>query len=375
MKKKCYKSFSDIPLDSAISLEEVGRRMETFYNFLIENDVKIETKSSPLTSDKYKPKDAELISVLMNLEKSFILGQNIGLPNVDDIRLITSVVKKVKSSHIDPDKILNRLLIVFQIISALSNNNVKVYNPIYIENNVTYNIENNVTYSTKEAVESFESILTDLNISKDDLITLSYETNLNICDLPDVAERIKKIVALRGTSVSAMLKDCNLGKNTIDKMSNGSDIFVSNLAKIADYLDVSVDYLLGRTDNKAINPLSAEFFRILLSDRGINAIKPALKKRIDAYGYENLERDTGLSLMEIKLFLTTDIESGTKGIAKLYLLLGVLETNVYDLLNESVDEKYVKYDIDTSGEIAAYKGKETRAMQPKINREITLPQK
>ena len=189
-------------------------------------------------------------------------------------------------------------------------------------------------------------------------------------------ERIEKLIDEKKFNDKQFTKVTALPSTALTEWRKGkAKPSLSAMTKIADCFNVSIDYLLGRTDNKAINPLSAEFFRVLLSDRGINAIKPALKKRIDAYGYENLERDTGLSLMEIKLFLTTDIEAGTKGIAKLDLLLGVLETNVYDLLNESVDEKHVKYDVDTSGEIAAYKGKETRAMQPKINREITLPQK
>jgi DNA-binding Xre family transcriptional regulator len=46
-----------------------------------------------------------------------------------------------------------------------------------------------------------------------------------------------------------MLLNCELGKNTVAKMSNGTDILTQNFAKIADYLDCSVDYLLGRTDN------------------------------------------------------------------------------------------------------------------------------
>ena len=188
-------------------------------------------------------------------------------------------------------------------------------------------------------------------------------------------ERFQALCKTNRTTPNFVCSQIGKSTATSTHWKNGSVPNGDVLIKIADYFNISVDYLLGRTDNKAINPLSADFFRLLLSDRGINAIKPALKKRVDAYGYENLERDTGLSLMEIKLFLTTDIEAGTKGIAKLDLLLGVLETNVYDLLNESVDEKHVKYDVDTSGEIAAYKGEETRAMQPKINREITLPQK
>mgnify|MGYP003571248543 FL=1 len=50
-----------------------------------------------------------------------------------------------------------------------------------------------------------------------------------------------------------MLSDCKLGINTISKMSSGTDILTQNFAKIADYLDCSVDYLLGRTDNPEVN--------------------------------------------------------------------------------------------------------------------------
>ena len=47
-----------------------------------------------------------------------------------------------------------------------------------------------------------------------------------------------------------MVENCNLSKNTLSSMlSGGSTPKSENLAKIADYLDCSVDYLLGRTDN------------------------------------------------------------------------------------------------------------------------------
>lgn len=50
-----------------------------------------------------------------------------------------------------------------------------------------------------------------------------------------------------------MLSSCELGINTVSKMANGTDILTHNFAKIADYLDCSVDYLLGRTDNPEVN--------------------------------------------------------------------------------------------------------------------------
>ena len=55
------------------------------------------------------------------------------------------------------------------------------------------------------------------------------------------------------TELKQMLSDCKLGINTISQMSKGNDMLSKNLAKIADYLDCSVDYLLGRTDNPEVN--------------------------------------------------------------------------------------------------------------------------
>lgn len=46
---------------------------------------------------------------------------------------------------------------------------------------------------------------------------------------------------------------CKLGIDTISKMSKGTDILTLNFAKIADHLDGSVDYLLGRTDKPEAN--------------------------------------------------------------------------------------------------------------------------
>lgn len=67
-----------------------------------------------------------------------------------------------------------------------------------------------------------------------------------------VAERIKATAKSKGVSVKEVLSNAGLGFNTMANMKTSmpkSD----NLARIADYLDCSVDYLLGRTDNPEIN--------------------------------------------------------------------------------------------------------------------------
>ena len=69
----------------------------------------------------------------------------------------------------------------------------------------------------------------------------------------DISKRIKERAQQQGIALGQMQSSCELGINTISKMAKGTDILTQNFARIADYLDCSVDYLLGRTDNPEIN--------------------------------------------------------------------------------------------------------------------------
>lgn len=69
----------------------------------------------------------------------------------------------------------------------------------------------------------------------------------------EIANRIKSMAKSKKVSLKTLLSDCGMGINTISQMSKGNDMLSKNLARIADYLDCSVDYLLGRTDNPEIN--------------------------------------------------------------------------------------------------------------------------
>ncbi len=68
-----------------------------------------------------------------------------------------------------------------------------------------------------------------------------------------VAEKIKTFAKYRNIQLKALLSDLDLNKNTLSNMYNGSMINANALARISDYLDCSVDYLLGRTDNPEVN--------------------------------------------------------------------------------------------------------------------------
>lgn len=68
----------------------------------------------------------------------------------------------------------------------------------------------------------------------------------------NVAAKIKYLAKDNGYSIKKLLEDVGLGFNTMSNMKTSMPK-ADNLAKIADYLNCSVDYLLGRTDNTELN--------------------------------------------------------------------------------------------------------------------------
>ena len=60
--------------------------------------------------------------------------------------------------------------------------------------------------------------------------------------------KIKDTAKENGITIKNMLVDCGLSINTLNQMTDKKGISCFSLNKIADYLGVSVDYLLGRTN-------------------------------------------------------------------------------------------------------------------------------
>ncbi len=73
--------------------------------------------------------------------------------------------------------------------------------------------------------------------------------NTDLYNSHEVAERITATAKLRGVKLKDMLLECKISKNTISNLWHGKNTAYTSLAVIADYLDCSVDYLIGRTDN------------------------------------------------------------------------------------------------------------------------------
>lgn len=72
-------------------------------------------------------------------------------------------------------------------------------------------------------------------------------------DLEILNNNIKYIIRQKGITAKQMLIDLNLGVNTLTAIKNGHAISCDKLCMIADYLGVSMDYLMGRTENPEVN--------------------------------------------------------------------------------------------------------------------------
>lgn len=68
-----------------------------------------------------------------------------------------------------------------------------------------------------------------------------------------IVNRIKELLDSKNITTKHMLTVLEMGINTLSELSNGRNMSCIKLAKIADYLECSVDYLLGRTKELDIN--------------------------------------------------------------------------------------------------------------------------
>ena len=112
----------------------------------------------------------------------------------------------------------------------------------------------NMIAGSYPSIDKIAKIANFLDCSVDYILGLSVDTgSVLIYDMQEIANRIELRINDCGYKKKTMLADLNLGINIISHLAKGQVISSVNLAKIADYLDCSVDYLLGRTNNPTIN--------------------------------------------------------------------------------------------------------------------------
>lgn len=115
----------------------------------------------------------------------------------------------------------------------------------------------------------------------------------------DIAERIKEVAKQRKVSVKQLLSDIGLGFNTMSNMKVSMPK-ADNLARIADYLDCSVDYLLGRTTVKNTNDPETQKYRLLNAD-GKEKVDMYIDDLLDNPKYQADAEKTKEALIEIKI--------------------------------------------------------------------------
>lgn len=85
-----------------------------------------------------------------------------------------------------------------------------------------------------------------------------------------IAERIKFRLKVCGISTKKMLSDLELNINTLSDLGKGKQMSYVSFAHIAEYLNCSTDYLLGRTDQVDLNTGKAVDVDVNIGDNSAN---------------------------------------------------------------------------------------------------------
>lgn len=73
-------------------------------------------------------------------------------------------------------------------------------------------------------------------------------------DNKEISAKIKLLCKQKGVTVKYMTEKLNISRNLIYDLEKNNQYLKSNtLEKIAVFFDVSMDYIVGRTDNPDIN--------------------------------------------------------------------------------------------------------------------------
>jgi len=73
-----------------------------------------------------------------------------------------------------------------------------------------------------------------------------------------IAMYIENVCKLKGISVNKMLSESGAGERLCQNLKKGSYPSIDKFLKISNFLDCSVDYLLGRSENTKYNRLNDE---------------------------------------------------------------------------------------------------------------------
>ncbi|HBL6215029.1 TPA: helix-turn-helix transcriptional regulator, partial [Enterococcus faecium] len=92
-------------------------------------------------------------------------------------------------------------------------------------------------------------------------------------------ERIKELAKKQGKSLNKVEEDLGYGKNVLYRLKN-SNPSTERLQEIADYFDVSVDYLLGREEKETPKHVDLSENDTVFSFDGKEISKETMRKAI-----------------------------------------------------------------------------------------------
>lgn len=82
-------------------------------------------------------------------------------------------------------------------------------------------------------------------------------------EIDSLGKKIRDVCKEKNVRLSTMLDDLGLGKNYLIHLNQGTSPTIDKLAKIANYLDVSVDYLIGNEIHPSQRKSQLEYFSSL----------------------------------------------------------------------------------------------------------------
>lgn len=105
----------------------------------------------------------------------------------------------------------------------------------------------------------------------------------------ETSARIKKMAKEKGIPILELQELCGLNKNAIAQAGKSQDgMKARNLYSIAELLEVSIDYLLGRTDNPNV---TADTY-INGNNNGVQAISNGHHSSLTVNGTNSKDKDT-----------------------------------------------------------------------------------
>lgn len=90
------------------------------------------------------------------------------------------------------------------------------------------------------------------------------------------ADNLSDVINESGKSIREISEETGIATGTLSKYQNdGAEAGIDKLAKLADYFDVSADWLLGRTDTRSVDPNKQAVCEYLdLSETAVDALRP-----------------------------------------------------------------------------------------------------